>query len=56
MGLFIQKTFDPVSHGVLLFTLSLTATSAEYISRKGWDNFLIPLVLMIVQTLFEYLG
>jgi dolichol kinase len=53
--LFIQNRFDPVSHGALLFSLALTATGAEYISRKGWDNFFIPLVLMIVQTLFEYL-
>jgi dolichol kinase len=55
MVLFIQNKFDPVAHGALLFSLSLTGTGAEYISRKGWDNFFIPLVLMIVQTLFEYL-
>lgn len=37
----------------LLLCLSFSATGAEYISKKGWDNFFIPLVIMAVQALFE---
>ena len=53
--LFKQAVLSLLFFLLLVSCLSLAATGAEACSRRGWDNFLIPLVLLIVQTLFEQL-
>lgn len=53
MMLFRIKTFTFLQCLFLLLCVSVSATAAEYLSKRGWDNFFIPLVVILVLVLFE---
>ncbi len=56
MMMFKVKAFPDFPYLLLLLGIPVSATGAEYFSRRGWDNFFIPLVIMIIQSLFELIG
>lgn len=53
---FLFKQFDIASMVIAALAVAFTTTIAEYLAKKGWDNFSIPLLAVGTLYVIEKLG